>query len=271
MHCARRRDLPRRCGSRGSHSVLPQDDTQQSKYDITIRNDASSALSDFSTRVYFDIAELISAGLDAVQVRCDKRYDSTGAATCSIAQFNGSTYYAELRFGTFSLAAGASAGYKLTLRLADYSRRWSSANDYSRVGLSSAPTVTSRLPVYQGTTRISGTDPGAGTPGPTPTPTIDTVAPSVPSAVQAQAVSSSRIDLSWNASTDNVAVSGYRVYRDSALVASPASTSFSDTNRAAATVYTYVVRAIDAASNLSAASAQVSVQTQPGSGSGDCS
>jgi hypothetical protein len=56
------------------------------------------------------------------------------------------------------------------------------------------------------------------------------------------------------------------VYRDSTLVASPASTSFSDTHRAASTAYTYAVRAIDAAGNLSAASAQVSEQTQAASG-----
>ena len=42
----------------------------------------------------------------------------------------------------------------------------------------------------------------------------DTTAPTSPANLVATVVSSSQIDLSWNASTDNVAVTGYRVYRD---------------------------------------------------------
>jgi len=37
----------------------------------------------------------------------------------------------------------------------------------------------------------------------------------------------SRIDLSWTASTDNVGVTGYRVYRNSVLVGSAVNTGFS--------------------------------------------
>ena len=79
--------------------------------------------------------------------------------------------------------------------------------------------------------------------------TLDATAPSVPSNLQATVVSTSRIDLSWTASTDNVGVAGYRVYRDGSLVASPAGTTHSDTGLAAGTAYGYRVAAYDAAGN----------------------
>jgi chitodextrinase len=49
---------------------------------------------------------------------------------------------------------------------------------------------------------------------------IDGTAPSIPTNLAASAVSSSQIDLSWDASTDNVGVAGYNIYRDGELVAS---------------------------------------------------
>jgi len=98
--------------------------------------------------------------------------------------------------------------------------------------------------------------------------TLDATAPSVPTDLQATVVSTSRIDLSWTASTDNVGVAGYRVYRDGSLVASPAGTTYSDTGLAAGTTYGYRVAAYDAAGNTSAQCAGVSATTQSGTWSG---
>jgi len=95
----------------------------------------------------------------------------------------------------------------------------------------------------------------------------DTQAPSVPTNLTATAVSSSEIDLQWTASTDNVGVAGYNVYRGGALVASPAGTSFADTGLAASTTFSYTVKARDAAGNLSAASGAASATTTGGGGS----
>jgi len=92
--------------------------------------------------------------------------------------------------------------------------------------------------------------------------------PTVPTGVQAAAVSSDSVELSWTASTDNVGVAGYRVYRDGSLVASPAGTSYSDTGLAAGTTYGYRVAAYDAAGNASAQCAAVNVTTQSGTWSG---
>lgn len=81
---------------------------------------------------------------------------------------------------------------------------------------------------------------------------VDTQAPSAPTNLTATAASSSQINLSWTASTDNVGVTGYRVFRDGVQVATPTGTSYSDTGLTASTAYSYTVKAIDAASNLSA-------------------
>lgn len=80
----------------------------------------------------------------------------------------------------------------------------------------------------------------------------DAEAPTVPTGLTATAVSTTGIDLSWTASTDNLGVTGYRVYRDSQLLTTTASTSYSDTGRTANTQYTYAVAACDAVSNESA-------------------
>lgn len=89
----------------------------------------------------------------------------------------------------------------------------------------------------------------------------DVTAPSVPTSLTATAVSSSQIDLSWTASTDDVAVTGYRIYRDNNLVTTIAGVSYSDTGLSASTLYEYVVSAIDAASNESIRSATSSATT----------
>src|SRR5439155_26638337 len=72
---------------------------------------------------------------------------------------------------------------------------------------------------------------------------------------------SSQINLSWTASTDNVGVFGYDIYRNGAKVGSSAAPSYSDTGLAASTAYTYTVDAYDAAGNTSAKSASVSKTT----------
>ncbi|UKS28679.1 discoidin domain-containing protein [Paenibacillus sp. HWE-109] len=89
----------------------------------------------------------------------------------------------------------------------------------------------------------------------------DTTAPTTPTGLAASAVSSSQINLSWTASTDNVAVTGYDVYRGAAWVGSTAATSYSDTGLTASTAYSYTVKAKDAAANVSGASSAASATT----------
>ncbi|WP_433364860.1 right-handed parallel beta-helix repeat-containing protein [Streptosporangium sp. CA-115845] len=94
----------------------------------------------------------------------------------------------------------------------------------------------------------------------------DTTAPSDPGNLRSTGTTSSTVSLAWDASTDNVEVTGYDVYRGSTLVDTVTGTSFTDTGRASATGYTYTVKARDAAGNTSGASNAVTATTQPGSG-----
>ena len=92
-------------------------------------------------------------------------------------------------------------------------------------------------------------------------PGPDTVAPSVPTGLVATPVSTTQINLSWNASTDNVGVTGYQVFRNGQQIATTTTTSFSNTGLTPATTYQYAVRASDAAGNTSALTTAVSATT----------
>jgi hypothetical protein len=96
----------------------------------------------------------------------------------------------------------------------------------------------------------------------------DTIPPSVPSGLTATAVSSSQINLSWTASTDNVGVTGYNVFRGGTKIGTSPNTSYQDGGLAASTSFTYNVAAFDAAGNTSAQSTGASATTQASSGGG---
>ncbi len=90
----------------------------------------------------------------------------------------------------------------------------------------------------------------------------DTQAPTVPTNFAGAAISSTQINLSWTASTDNVSVSGYRLSRNGTLIITTPSTSYQDTGLAANTTYNYSVVAYDPSGNISSA-AIASATTQP--------
>src|SRR5204863_3335628 len=90
----------------------------------------------------------------------------------------------------------------------------------------------------------------------------DTTAPSVPTNLSATAASSSQINLSWTASTDNVGVTGYKVFRGGAQIATVTGTTYQNTGLTAGTAYSYTVSAYDAAGNNSAQCAPASATTQ---------
>jgi hypothetical protein len=87
--------------------------------------------------------------------------------------------------------------------------------------------------------------------------------PSAPSALNATATSSTTVDLSWTASTDNVGVTGYEISRGGSVVGTVAggTTTYHDASVAAGTTYTYTVVALDAAGNRSQPSAPATVTT----------
>ncbi len=79
----------------------------------------------------------------------------------------------------------------------------------------------------------------------------DSAAPSVPARIAAMPISSSEVDLSWQPSSDNIAVEGFYVYQDGARIGSTASTTYAVSGLATSTTYQFVVTAYDAAGNVS--------------------
>jgi chitodextrinase len=87
----------------------------------------------------------------------------------------------------------------------------------------------------------------------------------VPGGVTAVAAGPTSANLSWNASTDNVGVKDYLILRGGVQVQTTTATNFTDVGLSPGQIYTYTVRARDAANNVSASSAtqQVTTPTVP--------
>ena len=77
-------------------------------------------------------------------------------------------------------------------------------------------------------------------------PVSDTTSPSIPTSISATPASSSQINLSWNVSTDNVGVAGYKIYRNGIPLKSTTTTSYSSSGLSPNTQYCYTVSAYDA-------------------------
>jgi glucose/arabinose dehydrogenase len=88
----------------------------------------------------------------------------------------------------------------------------------------------------------------------------DTTPPSAPSQLSGSA-SGTSVTLSWNASTDNVAVTGYDVLRNGTQAGTATGTTFVDSGLATSTAYTYTVVARDAQGNVSTASNALALTT----------
>ncbi len=99
----------------------------------------------------------------------------------------------------------------------------------------------------------------------------DTQSPTAPT-LSSTGQTDTTADLSWSGATDNVGVTGYKVFKDSGLEATLGNvTTYSATGLTASTTYQFTVKALDAAGNESADSNSVTVTTNSGSGSGGAS
>src|SRR5262249_48195241 len=88
--------------------------------------------------------------------------------------------------------------------------------------------------------------------------TTDTTAPTTPTSLTAMAISGGQISLSWTASADNVAVTGYLIERWQgvgctvfARVLTGTGTTYDDSGLSPNVSYSYQVKATDAAGNFS--------------------
>jgi chitodextrinase len=93
-------------------------------------------------------------------------------------------------------------------------------------------------------------------------PVADTTPPTIPTDVTAISSSPTDVTVSWTASTDNIGVAGYRVYRNSVQIGTTPNTTYSETGLFQATSYSYAVSAYDAAGNESGISSSVIATTQ---------
>jgi parallel beta-helix repeat protein len=93
----------------------------------------------------------------------------------------------------------------------------------------------------------------------------DTTPPTVPTNLAVSLVTQNQVDLVWNASTDNVGVNSYTIYRDNTPVGTVdgATTTFQDNTVAQDTIYIYTVEAFDIAGNNSGQSSPLQVTTPP--------
>ena len=149
--------------------------------------------------------------------------------------------------------ASTAGTFKVTLEGADQSRATAGATG-TRAAAAAAPAAS--------VGQLVALAPSGGTTQPQP---ADTQAPSVPTGVSGTATSSSAIRVSWTASTDNVGVAGYRVFRDGGttpIATVNTGTSFSDAGLTASSTHTYVVEAFDAAGNKATSTASAPVTTQ---------
>ncbi len=131
------------------------------------------------------------------------------------------------------------------------------APSYSDTGLSANTTYTYKVSAYDGSGNTSAQTAGV----PVTTQGGDTTPPSVPTGLSATAISSTQVNCSWTASTDNVGVTGYKVFRGGVQIGTSATTTYSDTTCSAGQTYSYTVSAYDAASNNSAQSTAAVVTT----------
>ena len=90
--------------------------------------------------------------------------------------------------------------------------------------------------------------------------------PTAPTGVASLGVTATQVGLSWTASTDNVPVTGYTVYRGGVAVGTSPTPSFTDTTVAPSTTYSYTVIASNGAGQTSAPSAPLIVTTPAAAG-----
>lgn len=93
--------------------------------------------------------------------------------------------------------------------------------------------------------------------------TPDTQAPTAPSGLTSSNLTATSVTLNWNASTDNVAVTGYDVYRNGVKIntSTITTTSYGVTGLSQASSYSFFIRALDAAGNQSSNSNTINITT----------
>jgi endoglucanase len=206
-----------------------------------------------SFRYYFTLEPGVTPSMITLTANFNNCLAPTGPTL-----FSGNIYYVNVSCTGVKIYPGGQSQSRaeVQFRIAS-SGAWDPTNDWSYAGVSltpgSTPVLVQHIPVYDNGLRVFGSEPGPGTP--------DTQAPSTPANVHVTATTSSSVALAWNASTDDIGVTGYQVFRGATLAGSPTGLAFTDTGLAAGTTFSYTVRALDGSGKTSTASTAVSATT----------
>ncbi len=197
------------------------------------------------------------ASVTGLQVLVNYRGPATGTQTWTWSVWNWSTS-AWVSVGTNATAPDWGAWKLLTFAAGGTPSAYVSASQGVRVQVASNNSADAADLDYLAVVLTTGTAPG------------DTTPPSTPANFRSTGVTSSSVSLAWNASTYNVGVTGYEVFQGAGTtpVATVTGTSATVSGLAAATAYSFTVKARDAAGNRSAASSPVTATTSPTGGGG---
>lgn len=191
---------------------------------------------------------------------------ATTAADTSAPSAPGSVTAQEVSAGRITLAWSAStdnigiASYKLYRNGSAVTTLGTSAVSYSDTSVSGGQDYSYEVSAVDAAGNESAKS--AASPTPVSTPQAeDTQKPTRPANVQILAATDDAVSFSWDASTDNVGVAGYKVYRGNSFVTDATDTNFTDSGLNPGTAYSYTVRSFDAAGNQSDASETLAAQT----------
>jgi len=132
----------------------------------------------------------------------------------------------------------------------------SPTTSYSDVTCQPSTTYSYEVSAYDDFNNESGRSVPAPATTPAPSP------PTVPTNLHGTGSTTSTISMAWTASTDNIGVEGYRVYRNGVIVGTTAGTTYTDSGLNYTTSYTYEVDAYDGVPSYSAKSTPVVLSTQ---------
>ncbi|WP_117211705.1 glycoside hydrolase family 9 protein [Allorhizocola rhizosphaerae] len=192
------------------------------------------ALTQGSFRYYFTL----DGATTPAQITLSSAYNQCSAPS-GPTQLSGNVYYVTVSCAGQSIAPAGQSDWRreVQFRIAS-SGTWDPTNDYSyQVAISR----NAKMTLYDGANLVWGTPPGGG----------DTQPPTAPGAPTTAGMTCTTVNLTWAASTDNVGVVAYDIYRGTTLVGTTPNTTFTVTGLSGATTYTFTIRARDAAGNTS--------------------
>jgi chitodextrinase/glucose/arabinose dehydrogenase len=142
----------------------------------------------------------------------------------------------------------------------------SSATSFTVTGLVAGTAYSFTVKAKDATSKVSDASQAVAV---TTTAAADTQAPTAPTNLTSANVSQTGLTLNWTASTDNVGVTGYEIYRGTDKIGESTTTTFAVTGLTAGTAYGFTVKAKDAAGNVSPASSTHTVTTAAPAPTGD--